>query len=323
MMKKAGVVATVLLALAGSAVAQDFPSRQLTMIIPFAAGGPTDLLGRAMAQRMGEILGQTIVVENFGGAGGMNGSKRVADAKPDGYTFGVGTVGTHAQNQTLYKTPAYNAATDFAPIALVAEVPIVLIARKDLPVKDFKEFVTYAKANHAKMQFASGGAGAASHLSCVVVNHAMGVDITHVPFRGGGPALQEVMAGRIDYQCEILSSTKQHLGGGLVKALAILSGKRSAEAPDLPTAKEQGLNVEAYTWNALFAPKGTPPEIVKKLNSAALQAMHTPAVRDRLSAAGVEFVSDDRATPEYLGQFVKDEIKKWEEPIKSSGAQVQ
>src|SRR5262245_26051964 len=180
-----GAACGILLAVTGTAMAQTYPSRPLTMIIPFAAGGPTDLLGRVMAQRMGEILGQTVVVENIGGAGGMNGSKRVADARPDGYTIGIGTVGTHAQNQSLYETPLYNAVTDFTPVALIAEVPIIVVARKDLPVNDFREFVAYAKANHTRMQFGSGGSGAASHLGCVVVNAAMGTDITHVPYRGG------------------------------------------------------------------------------------------------------------------------------------------
>src|ERR1035437_6156245 len=163
----------------GSAFAQNFPSRPMTMIIPFTAGGPTDLVGRLIAQRMGDILGQTVIVENVGGAGGMNGSKRVADAKPDGYTFGIGTVGSHAQNQTLYAHPLYNSVTDFTPVALIAEVPIVLITRKDLPVNNLKEFVAYAKANQEKMQFGSGGVGAASHLGCVVLNTAMGTKITH------------------------------------------------------------------------------------------------------------------------------------------------
>jgi tripartite-type tricarboxylate transporter receptor subunit TctC len=321
-MKRLLTATMVLLGLTGAAFAQDYPNRNITMIIPFAPGGPTDLLGRALAQQMGEALGQTVIVENIGGAGGMNGSKRVADAKPDGYTFGVGTVGTHAQNQTLYTKPAYNSVTDFTPVALVAEVPIVLIVRKELPVNNFKEFVAYAKANHSKMQFASGGAGAASHLGCVVLNTAMGVNITHVPFRGGGPALQEVMGGRIDYQCEILSSTKSHLDSDKVKVLAILDKKRSPVAPNLPTAKEQGLEVLAYTWNALFLPKGVPADIVKKLNAAAVKAMKSPAVREKLEAVGVEFASDDRSTPEYLAQFVKDEIVKWRDPIKASGVEI-
>ena len=207
-------VLAVLLGLTGPAVAEDFPSRSMVMIIPFAAGGPTDVLGRIIAQRMGEVLGQTIVVENVGGAGGMAGSKRVADARPDGYTFEIGTVGTHAQNQSLYQHPLYNSVTDFTPVALIAEVPIVLIARKDLPVKNLQEFVAYAKANQATMHFGSGGAGAASHLGCVVLNVAMGTDITHVPYKGGGLAMQDVIAGRIDIECEIMTTVKSHIDSG-------------------------------------------------------------------------------------------------------------
>ncbi len=292
------------------------------MIIPFAAGGPTDVLGRVIAQRMGDILGQTVVVENVGGAGGMTGSKRAADAKPDGYTFEIGTVGTHAQNQSLYKHPIYNSVTDFTPVALIAEVPIVLIVRKTLPVNNLKEFVAYAKANQAKMQFGSGGVGSASHLGCVVLNTAMGTKIMHIPYKGGHLAMQDMMAGRIDFECEIITTVKSHIDGGSVKALAILSKTRSPVEPNLPTALEQGVDAQAYTWNALFLPKGAPPAIVKKLNSAVLEAMHTPAVRDRLQGLGVQFVSDDRATPEYLGSFVKSEIKKWAAPIKASGLTV-
>jgi tripartite-type tricarboxylate transporter receptor subunit TctC len=172
----------ILLALCGSAPAQNYPSKPLTMIIPFAAGGPTDVLGRVIAQRMSEIMGQQVVVENVGGAGGMTGSKRVADAASDGYTFVLGTVGTHAQGQSLYKKPLYNAAIDFTPVALIAEVPIVLITRKDLPVDNLQEFVAYAKANQTKMQYGSAGAGSATHLGCVLLNYLIGVDITHVPY---------------------------------------------------------------------------------------------------------------------------------------------
>ena len=317
-----GAALALLLGLAGPAVADDFPSRSMVMIIPFAAGGPTDVLGRIIAQRMGEVLGQTIVVENVGGAGGMAGSKRVADAKPDGYTFEIGTVGTHAQNQSLYQHPLYNAVTDFTPVALIAEVPIVLITRKDLPVKNLQEFVAYAKENQATMHFGSGGAGAASHLGCVVLNVAMGTDVTHVPYKGGGLAMQDVMAGRIDFECEIMTTVKSHIDSGGVKALAILSTTRSPVEPDLPTALEQGLDAQAYTWNALFLPKGVPPEIVTKLNSAVRQAMKTPSVRDRLQGLGAQMVSDDRATPAYLAGFVKSEIAKWEAPIKASGVTV-
>jgi len=313
----------LLLALIGFANAQIFPDRTLTMVIPFAAGGPTDVLGRVMAQRMGEILGQTIIVENIGGAGGMNGGKKVADSKPDGYTMLLGTVGTQAQGQTLYKHPLYNALTDFTPVALIADVPIVLIVRKDLPVNNFKDFVTYAKANASKMQFGSAGAGSATHLGCVVLNTAMGTDIVHVPYKGTGPAMQDLIGGRIDYLCEIISTAKPQIDGGRVKALAIMTKERSPVQPNLPTTLEQGLDVQAYTWNAIYLPKGAPADVVKKLNEAAIAAMTTPAVRDRLESIGAMVVAPDRRSPEYLGKFTADEIKKWEAPIKSSGVSVE
>ena len=313
----------LLLALIGFANAQTFPDRTLTMVIPFAAGGPTDVLGRVMAQRMGEILGQTIIVENIGGAGGMNGGKKVADSKPDGYTMLLGTVGTQAQGQTLYKHPLYNALTDFTPVALIADVPIVLIVRKDLPVNNFKDFVTYAKANASKMQFGSAGAGSATHLGCVVLNTAMGTDIVHVPYKGTGPAMQDLIGGRIDYLCEIISTAKPQIDGGRVKALAIMTKERSPVQPNLPTTLEQGLDVQAYTWNAIYLPKGAPADVVKKLNEAAIAAMTTPAVRDRLESIGAMVVAPDRRSPEYLGKFTADEIKKWEAPIKSSGVSVE
>ena len=313
----------LLLALIGFANAQIFPDRTLTMVIPFAAGGPTDVLGRVMAQRMGEILGQTVIVENIGGAGGMNGGKKVADSKPDGYTMLLGTVGTQAQGQTLYKHPLYNALTDFTPVALIADVPIVLIARKDLPVNNFKDFVTYAKANASKMQFGSAGAGSATHLGCVVLNTAMGTDIVHVPYKGTGPAMQDLIGGRIDYLCEIISTAKPQIDGGRVKALAIMTKERSPVEPNLPTTLEQGLDVQAYTWNAIYLPKGAPADVVKKLNEAAIAAMTTSAVRDRLESIGAMVVAPDRRSPEYLGKFTADEIKKWEAPIKSSGVSVE
>jgi tripartite-type tricarboxylate transporter receptor subunit TctC len=307
----------------GAAQAQDYPNRPVTLIIPFAAGGPTDVLGRVMAARMGEILGQQVVVENVGGAGGMTGSKRVADAAPDGHTFVLGTVGTHAQGQTMYKKPLYNSVEQFTPVALIAEVPIILTVRKDLPVNDFKEFVAYGKANQAKMQFGSAGAGSATHLGCVLLNYVTGLDITHVPYRGTGPAMQDLQGGRIDYLCEIITTAKPQVDGGTVKALAIFDKQRSQALPNLPTAAEQGTqNLEAYTWNAIFLPKNAPEAVVKKLNDAALQAMHTPAVRERLQGLGAQIVSDDRATPQYLGGFLKSEIEKWAAPIKAAGVSI-
>lgn len=318
-----GAALASFLTLTGPAGAQNFPDHPLTMVIPFAAGGPTDILGRVMAARMGEILGQNVIVENVGGAGGMTGSKKVADARPDGYTVVLGTVGTHAQGQTLYKHPLYNAVTDFTPVGLIAEVPIALLVRKDLPAQNLKEFVAYAKANQAKMQFGSAGAGSATHLGCVVLNTAMGTNITHVPYKGTGPAMQDLVAGRIDFLCEIITTAKPQIDGGNVRALAIMTTQRSAVLPSLATTREQGLDVQAYTWNALYAPKGTPANVVKKLNDAMLAAMTTPAVHDRLEGLGAMIVTKDRSTPAYLGKFTADEIKKWEAPINASGVSIE
>jgi tripartite-type tricarboxylate transporter receptor subunit TctC len=311
------------LAFAGAVHAQEWPTRSVTMVIPFAAGGPQDGIGRIVAQRMSEVLGQQVIVENVTGAGGMTGSDRVAKADPDGYQFVLGSVGTHAQNQTLYKHPAYNAATDFAPVALIAETPIVLIVRKDLPANNLKEFIAYAKANQAKMSYGSAGAGSATHLACVVANSVIGTDITHIPYRGTGPAMQDLLGGRIDFLCDLVNTAKPQIEGGTVKAIAIMTKVRSPALPNVPTGLEQGTKgLEAYTWSAIFLPKGAPAAIVKKLNSAVVQSMNTPAVRDRLGGIGAQVVSDDRATPDYLGQFVKSEIEKWASPIKASGITV-
>jgi tripartite-type tricarboxylate transporter receptor subunit TctC len=310
--------------LSGPAKSQDWPTRPVTMVVPFAAGGPTDVLGRVMAEYMSPILGQQIIVENVGGAGGMTGSLRVARAQPDGYTFVLGTVGTHAQNQTLYKKPQYHAATDFQPVALIAEVPLILITRKDFPANSLEEFIAYAKANQDKMTYGSAGAGSATHLGCVLLDAAMGTKIAHAPYRGTGPAMQDLQGGRIDFLCEIVTTALPQIQGSAVKAIATLTRERSPVLPDLPTAHEKGLpGFEAYTWNAFFLPKGTPEPIVKKLHDATVQAMDNPAVRDRLQGLGAMLVAPDRRSPEYLAGFVESEIKKWAEPIRSSGVSVE
>lgn len=323
MYKIFGAALAGVVALTGAAAAQNYPTRPITMIIPFAAGGPTDVLGRIVGARMSELLGQQIVIENATGAGGQTGSKRVADAQPDGYVFGIGTVGTHAQGQTLYKRPLYNSQTDFTPVALLAQVPIVLTARKDLPVKDFKEFVAYAQANQSKMQFGSAGAGSATHLGCVLLNYILKTNITHIPFRGTGPAMTELQAGRIDFLCEVSSTAKPHIDGGTVKGLAIFQEKRSPALPNLATAEEQGTkDLIAYTWNAIFLPKNTPAPIVERLNKAAVEAINTPAVKEKLAGLGAEISTAQQSTPAYLGKLVKDEIEKWAVPIKASGVSV-
>ena len=314
--------AAALPALSRLAWAQAYPTRPMTMIVPFAAGGPQDVLGRLLAQRMGEILRQSIVVENVGGAGGVTGSRRVADARPDGYTMGIGSVGTHAQNQSLYKRPPYDPVADFTPVALIAETPVVLIARKDLPAGNLGEFAAYTRQNQARMQFGSAGAGASSHIACVVFNHAIGVNPTHVPYRGVALAVQDLIAGRIDYQCEQIVTAKPHIDAGSVKGIAMLTKERSPVMPDLRTALEQGFDVETYAWTALFLPRRTPDAIVQTLNKAVVEALHTSAVRTRILELGSVVVSDEHTSPHYLAGFIKSEIAKWAGPIKASGVSI-
>jgi tripartite-type tricarboxylate transporter receptor subunit TctC len=222
--------------------------------------------------------------------------------------------------QNLSKKPLYDAGKDFQPVALLADVPLVLIVRKDLPVNTIKEFAEYTKKNQEKMSFASSGVGAAVHLGTVLLNSALGVNVTHVPYRGSAPAMQDLQGGRVDYMTEIVSTAFPQIQGGAVKPIAALAPERIKNLPDLPTAKEGGVDVTAYTWNAIFVPNGTPEPIVKKLNAAAVEAMKSPQVREKLEPLGVNFVSEDRMTPAYLGQFVKDEIAKWGKAIADSGA---
>jgi tripartite-type tricarboxylate transporter receptor subunit TctC len=207
-------------------------------------------------------------------------------------------------------------------VALMVEAPLVLIARKDMPVKDMREFVAYAKANKNKMQYASAGTGSAIHLGCALMNMVAGIDVVHVPYRGANPAMQDLMGGRVDYLCDIITTAKPQIDAGSVKAIAILTKERSPVLPSVPTAIEQGFDVEAYTWNAFFLPRGTPAAIVQKLNRATVAAMKTPDLREKLEGAGLKFVSDDRTTPEYLAKFVESEIAKWAVPIKASGISV-
>jgi tripartite-type tricarboxylate transporter receptor subunit TctC len=320
----AAFAAALSVALVATAHAQTFPDRSMTMVIPFAAGGPTDVLGRLVAGRMSEILKQTVVVENINGAGGQTGSLRVANATPDGYEFVLATVGTHAQGQTLYQHPLYNAVTDFTPVILIANIPLVLVARKDLPVNNFKEFVSHVKENQSKMQFGSAGTGSATHLGCLLMNYLLKVNVTHVPYRGSGPAMQDLQGGRIDYLCDVMTTAKPPIDSGAVKGLAVLNATRSDALPNVPTAVEQGVpDLIAYTWNAIFLPKNAPEAVVKKLHDATLEAMHTPAVHDRLTGLGAEIATDQQATPQYLGDLVKSEIAKWAVPIKASGISVE
>jgi tripartite-type tricarboxylate transporter receptor subunit TctC len=318
-----GVAAVAaVLAAVGVANAGTWPTRPVTMVVPFAAGGPTDVVGRILAARLSEILKQQMVVLNVGGAGGMTGADRVARADPDGYQVLLGTVGTQAYSQTLYKKPLYSATKDFAPVVLVAEQPLVLVVRKNFPASNLKEFAAYAKANAAKLSFGSGGAGSSTHLGCVLLNSKLGITVQHVPYRGSAPALDDLMAGRIDYLCDAVTTELSPIKAGSVKPIAVLAAQRSAVLPDIPTAKEAGFAVDANNWIGLFFPRHTPDAIIHRLRDATVQAMNTPALRARMEALGTDLVASDRTSPSYLQHFVGSEIKKWAEPIKQSGVSV-
>jgi tripartite-type tricarboxylate transporter receptor subunit TctC len=302
------------------ALAQDWPTRPVTMVVPFAAGGQVDALGRVLAPRLTELLGQQVIVENIGGGGGTIGSGRVARAAPDGYTFVLGSISTHAFNQMLFKKPPYNVLTDFTPVALIAETPLVLVTRKTLAVKDLKEFVAYAKKHGEKMTYGSAGVGSANHLSCILLDQAIGTKTTHVPYKGGGPAMQDLIGGQIDHNCQVVSSAVAQIQSNLVNTIAMLSRERVAVLPDVPTAHEQGLkDFDASTWNALFFPPRTPEAIVKRLAQAALETMKTPDVEKRAHNIGATLVAPERRSSEYLGKFVRDEIEKWGKTIKAAG----
>jgi tripartite-type tricarboxylate transporter receptor subunit TctC len=306
-----------------NARAQAYPSRPITLIVPFAAGGTFDVMGRIIAVRTSEILGQQVVIENTTGAGGIVGVNRVVNAAPDGYTILLGTSGTHAYNQTIYKKRRYDAVNDFTPVTLFSEQPMVLEVRKDLPASTIPEFAALLKANGAKMQYGSAGAGTTTHLACALLNSVIGANVTHVPYRGSAPASNDLIGGQIDYLCGNLGAATPLITGKQVKAIAVLSRARSALMPDLPSANEQGLNgLDITTWTAIFLPKGAPRAIVDKLNEVTQATMETPAIKSRMQEIGVTGVASDRRSPEYLAKFVADEIARWEGPIKSAGLQV-
>ena len=287
--------AAALAALCSSAPAQDWPTRPVTMVVPFAAGGAFDVVGRVFAPYLSHGLGQQVIVENVGAAAGIVGTNRVAKATPDGYVFLFGSVGTHAYNQTLYKKPLYNAVTDFTPVGLATESPRILVVRKDLPVDNLQGLIAYIKANQKDMQFGSAGVGSATHLPCVLFNLAIGATVTHVPYRGEGPAMQDLIGGRTDYMCATIQTGAAQANQGSVKPIAIMGPNRVPIIPRVRTTAEQGLaGVESSAWNAVFLPKGTPDAIVQKLNKAMSDALDDPAVRKRLEELGLEIVPRER-----------------------------
>ncbi|HET7887124.1 MAG TPA: tripartite tricarboxylate transporter substrate-binding protein [Bradyrhizobium sp.] len=314
------VLIVTLAAFMAPVMAESWPSRPLTMVVPFATGGPMDAVARILQSPLSDALRQQVIIENIGGAGGMIGAARVAKSTPDGYQFVLGNVGTHAVSQTLYKTPFYNAATDFAPVILIAELSLVMVARKDFPANDLQQFIAYAKANQKTMQFASAGAGSATHLGCALINARIGIDVTHVPYRGGAPAMADLIAQRVDYLCIDTPTALPQIESGAIKPIAMLSRGRSPSLPGLASAHEQGLtDFEATNWSAFFLPRNTPASVVQRLHDATVAALNDALVQHRFKENGIDLVGDERRSPAYLARFVSDEIAKWAGPIKSSG----
>jgi tripartite-type tricarboxylate transporter receptor subunit TctC len=321
---RAALAAMITLAtLTGAAQAQDWPTRPITLIVPFSAGGGVDASARLQALVMGEILGQTIVVENVGAAAGTVGTSRVAKAAPDGYTMLIGNSGTQVYSQWLYKKRPYDSVADFEPVGIVTESPRVLVARKGLPVNNLQEFVAYAKANQDKMQYSSAGVGSGTHLPCALFNFTLGLNITHVPYRGEGPALQDVIADRIDYMCTTAQSGTAQSKQGAVKGLAVMSPRRTAANPDLLTTGEQGVpGIEATVWNGFFFPKGTPKPIIEKTQKAIETILNKPETRAKMEQMGLEILPSEQRTAEYLTQFLKQDIERWGKVIKAAGIAV-
>ena len=315
--------AASLAALAAPASAQEWPTRTITLIVPFAPGGGIDSSARLQAAVLSDILGQTIVIENVGAAAGTIGSARVAKAAPDGYTFLVGNSGTHAYSQSLYKRKPYDSLQDFETIGMVTESPRLLVARKGLPVNNLPELVAYMKANQAKMQYSSAGVGSGTHLPCALLNFTLGVNITMVPYRGENPALQDVIADRLDYMCTTIQSGAVQAKQGTVKGIAVMAPRRAAIIPTMATTGEQGLKgVEATVWNGFFFPKGTPKPIVDKMNKALETMIARPDVRQKLEALGLEILPPEQRTPAYHAKFLAEDIEKWGKVIKAAGISV-
>jgi tripartite-type tricarboxylate transporter receptor subunit TctC len=293
------------------------------VVVPFAAGGSFDVVARILTARMQEIVGHPVIVENVGGGGGTTGVKRVMASPPDGYTVLFGTIGTHAYNQTIYRNRRYDAAGDFTPVTLFSEQPMVLLARKTLSSDTFPDFMQLLRTSGAKMQYGSAGVGSTTHLGCALLNSRIGVNIAHVAYRGGGPAMNDLLGGQIDYFCGNLGGYIGLVQSKEVKGLALLSKERSALMPELKTAHEQGLtDLDVVTWTAFFLPKGAPRPIVDKLIEVTHAAMETPDIKKRMLDIGVTGVAPERRSPEYLAKFVVEEIARWEGPIKSGGMQV-
>ena len=312
-------ISLLALVIAASAQAQTYPTKSITMVVPFAAGGPTDTLGRNLAQAMTKILKQTVIIENVGGAGGTIGVNRVAKAGHDGYTVLLHHIGMSTA-PALYRTLPYKTLDDFEYIGLVADVPMTLIARGNFPAKDFKEFLTYIKANKEKISYANAGLGAASHLCGMLFMSAIQTDFTTVPYKGTGPAMNDLLGGQVDFMCDQTTNTTGQIMGGKVKAFGVTTKTRVASLKDIPTLAEQGLkDFEVGVWHGVYAPKGTPKPVLDKLVATLQEALQDPDLKANLAKLGTEPVPQKYATPDALRNHLKAEIDKWGPLIKKAG----
>ncbi len=311
-----------LLALCGTAFADDFPSRPITIVVPFSAGGPSDAMARILGERMKMALGQPILVENVTGAAGSIGVGRVVHAAPDGYTVGIGHLGTHVANGAIYKLN-YDLVSDLEPVVLLPSNPMVIVSRNGLPAKTLKELIAWLKARPAPATAGTAGAGSGSHIAGLYFESAAGVQLQYVPYRGTGPAMNDLVAGQIDLILDQTSNSINQVRAGTIRAYAVTDDKRVQSAPDIPTTDEAGLpGFHMTLWSGLWVPKGTPREIVAKLNAAAVEALNDPGVRKQFENLGLQMPPSDRLTPEALGDWQKAEIAKWWPMIKAANVKV-
>jgi tripartite-type tricarboxylate transporter receptor subunit TctC len=299
-----------------------WPERSITLVVAFPAGGADDALARLLAPKMAEALGQSVAVENIGGRGGMVGGAAVAKSAPDGYRILLGSSATHALSQALYSTPLYDAAADFEPVRLLVQQPMVLVVRKDLEANGLQEFVSRIKTG--SLRYGSAGTGSATHIACARLNAEVGGQATHVPYDGGGPAMRDLVAGKIDFFCPVITIAIPPVHRQAVKAIATLGPLRSPALPEAPSAVEQGLgDFTATTWFAIFAPKGTPPVVIQTINRAADAALSDSQVRGQLRAIGADSAGPESSAPGYLKGFVEKEIERYKAAVKKSGIPVQ
>ena len=307
---------------AGPATCETYPSRPITMVLPFAAGGPTDTLARIIGARMQVSLGQPVIIENMSGAAGTISLGRVARAAPDGYTISVGPMNSHVLTGAIYKLP-FDLLNDFEPVALLANNPSVIVSRKDVPAKDLKGLIAWVKANRDKVLVGTSGVGAATHLGGILFENLTDTRVQFVPFRGAGPSMQALVAGQIDLVFDQLSNSLPQMQAGSIRSYAVMAETRAMAAPDIPTVDEAGLpNFYLPVWNGMWAPKGTPKDIVSKLNKAVVESLADIAVRQRLADIGQQIYPPEQQTPEALGAYHKAEIEKWWPIVKSAGIKV-